>query len=313
MSSDNQIQNLITARRLMVWMDELRVKQKQRGMGQRAKTKSAKEMLAEDEAILSGDAKALQSKDSKPAGEDDTEINLGELRRKLRESGETAGQTVHTAEMYFAERTRTELSVEIKMLKPVDGLVVNDKQQAETDRYQFDFISGTRFKITDKWSGKSSTVWSDPYVDLSDVEGDKNGDFKDLKASTTQTTFQLQDGTRVTFTAQDTGVIEQVDIFKGDQHARGIGAGSAAWQDEKAQFFAPEVKADGREAAAQLAKGDVVVAGGDGNDWYDSSGKMVWGQTTGPAVTSRPAYTIEMNARQVTEQVAMVRMVDKQI
>ena len=150
-------------------------------------------------------------------------------------------------------------------------------------------------------------------VDLSDVEGNVNGDFKDLTASLTHTTFQLLDGTRVTFTAQDSGVIEAVDIFKDNQHLRGVGAGSAEWANADAQFFAPEVKSDARETAASLSKGDVVRAGGDGNDWFTEGGARVWGQTTGPIITSRPAYVMETTLTHITEQVARVRVVDRQV
>lgn len=311
MPSDMRVQDLTIARRLMARMEALRQKHKAKGQIPLGKDK----LSDEDEALLSGEAQATQARHSRVAQDDDVQIHLGHLRKKLKEAvgqpAEPSGQTVRTAEIYFEERTRTEMSVSFKTLKPVDGLALNDKQQAETDRYQFDFLSGTTFKITDKWTGKSSTVWSDPMVDLSDVEGNVNGDFKDLPASLTHTTFQLQDGTRVTFTAQDSGVIEEVDIFKGDQHLRGVGAGSGAWA--QTQFFADEVKTDGRATAGLLAKGDVVVAGGDGNDWFNEYGARVWGQTTGPVITSRPAYVLEMNITHVTEQVARVRMVDKQI
>lgn len=311
MSGDMHVQELMVARQLMARMEALRQKHKAKGQTPLGKNK----LSAEYEALLSGEAQAAHAKNSRATHDDDVQIHLGQLRQKLKAAqgapAEPTGQTVRTAEIYFEERTRTEMSVSFKTLKAVDGLVLNDQQQAETDRYQFDFLSGTTFKITDKWTGKSSTVWSDPMVDLSDVEGNVNGDFKDLQASLTHTTFQLQDGTRVTFTAQDSGVIEEVDIFKGDQHLRGVGAGSGAWA--QTQFFAGAVKTDGRAAAGLLAKGDVVVAGGDGNDWFNEYGARVWGQTTGPIVSSRPAYVLEMNITHVTEQVARVRMVDTQI
>ena len=52
--------------------------------------------------------------------------------------------------------------------------------------------------------------------------------------------------------------------------------------------------------------GDVVSAGGDGNDWFNSAGKMVWGKTTGPAVTTRPSYVMAMEYRQSTSYEAGV-------
>jgi hypothetical protein len=170
---------------------------------------------------------------------------------------------------------------------------------AETDRYLFEFLDGGTFRITDKWTGKITTIWGDPHVDTSDQAGASNGEFSDLKGSDSQTTLLLQDGSRVTFTARDQGVIERVDIFQGDQHAWGIGAGSKDWSEETGLFHG-QVESDGASAARALAMGDVVHAGGDGADWFDAAGNLIWGATTGPTVTERPAVVAEMNFQSET-------------
>jgi hypothetical protein len=58
--------------------------------------------------------------------------------------------------------------------------------------------------------------------------------------------------------------------------------------------------------------GDVVQAGGDGNDWY-AGGKLLWGKTTGPVVSTRPAYILEMEFQQsvIEQTIAITR--DRQV
>ena len=187
-----------------------------------------------------------------------------------------------------------ELEVNYDALIPVDGLVVRNSQLAETDRYRFEFSDGTTLKIVDKWSGKSTTIWGDPHIDSSDIEGNNDGDFKDLTNSDSHTTFMLQDGTRLTITAKDAGIIEAVDIFKGNQHVNGTGAGSKSWSEKNALFNLVVGISTG---TSSLAVGDVVYAGGDGNDWFDASHNLVWGKTTGPVITSRPAARLQVNYR----------------
>lgn len=92
--------------------------------------------------------------------------------------------------------------------------MVHDQNYAKSNSYLFKFTDGSTFTILDKWSNKSTTIWGDPHVDVSDVEGASDGDFKDLKTSDEFTTFMLGDGTRVTFKAKDAGIIERVDIFQ---------------------------------------------------------------------------------------------------
>ena len=148
-------------------------------------------------------------------------ISLGDLIQQLRSLDarqDTTGQQVNNPLMNVTtvEVTTTiqeEFTFQYSSLEPVDGLVVRNRNLAETDRYAFNFSDGTTLKITDKWSGKSTTIWGDPHVDVSDVQGNNDGDFKDLTASDSHTTFMLQDGTRLTITAKDAGIIEGVDIF----------------------------------------------------------------------------------------------------
>ena len=111
--------------------------------------------------------------------------------------------------------------------------------------------------------------------------------------------MMLEDGTRVTFTARDSGIIEQVDIFKGQQHLQGIGAASTAWED-KNQLFSTNVDTQGDTYRSSIPTGDTVYAGGDGADWYDSSGRLVWGKTTGPGASTRPPAVLEIEYKQET-------------
>ena len=106
--------------------------------------------------------------------------------------------------------------------------------------------------------------------------------------------MMLQDGTRVTFTARDNGIIEKVDIFKGQQHLGGTGAGLKDFNAETG-MFAKTV--DSATSSSSVAMGDTVYAGGDGADWYDASGKLVWGKTTGPGATTRPDAILQMSYR----------------
>jgi hypothetical protein len=131
---------------------------------------------------------------------------------------------------------------------------------------------------------------------VDDLAGNQDGDFQDLKKSNTQTTMMLQDGTRVTFTALDNGVIEAVDIFKGNQHLGGIGEASKNWKLETG-LFATRVDQDGGKSSS-LATGDTVYAGGDGNDWFTADGRLLWGKTTGPVITSRPFAVMQFEYRE---------------
>ena len=276
-----------------------------------AKSKSAKDWLEEDEALLSGqmpEAQKSQAVAQHRAEPADQRIYLSDLIRRLQEAQkqaappapDAASQSETTLEYTSVQ---TDISLEYRTLTPVEGLVRRNQNLAETDRYQFDFTGGDNFKITDKWSNKSTTIWGDPHVDVSDVEGSRDGEFSDLKSSDTHTTLQLQDGTRVTFTARDNGIIEAVDIFKGNQHLQGLGSGSKDWQAETGLFATP-VQNDGQSAASALAQGDVVRAGGDGTDWFDTAGHLVWGKITGPDVTARPSYVMQMSVSQTLTQVS---------
>jgi hypothetical protein len=145
-------------------------------------------------------------------------------------------------------------------------------------------------------------------VDTNDQEGSSNGEFSDLTTSDSHTTMQLMDGTRITFTAKDRGIIEAVDIVKGSQHLRGLGGGMSGVAAEK-YLFSSDVDTS---HASSVPVGDVVYAGGDGNDWFSSAGSLVWGKTTGPIIKSRPTYMVELEYRQETIQqtAATIRVVN---
>jgi hypothetical protein len=288
----DSIASLITARRIMLRSEQLSARQKD----PKARVQSAKEAMEEDQALLSGEALSAAKADA------NVRIGLTDLQRELHNLSAQPARR----ETLVIERQVREVEVSLKPLPQVDGLVVRSKRLAETDRYEFEFSDGHTFKITDKWSGKSTTIWGDPHVDTSDQEGDYNGDFSDLTGSETHTTLALQDGTRVTFTAHDQGVIERVDIFHSGQHLSGVGAASASWSDENG-LFAAAVDHDAASLALSTPRGDLLRAGGDGNDWFDAQGKMIWGQTTSAPVTSRPYASMEVLVRQRVEQLVYQR------
>lgn len=165
---------------------------------------------------------------------------------------------------------------------------------ADTGRYLIGFQSSTSLEIYDKHTKLSTTIWGDPHVDLSDVEGNMNGEFSDLKKSDMLTTFALLDGTKVVIKAPDTGAIEKVDIYKGKSHIQGIGAPTqeslkdlakegAKNRDFGALFasFAGGIfigkDSDTSQLQPLMQQSDVVKAGGDGNDWFGEDGRLIWG------------------------------------
>jgi len=286
------ISDLITARRLLLRAREHESDQN----NPLTKKKTALDDFKEDQAILSGekpDQVKGNSKPVEPTG-NETRINLGQLIKSLRElSGGPVGKPVPQAEMVTIEETliiEESLNISFLSLEPITGIALRNRQVAETDRYRFEFRDGSTFNIIDKWTGRSTSIWGDPHVDVNDIPGTLDGDFKDLKASNSHTTFMLLDGTRLTITAEDDGIIEAVDIFKGGQHLRGLGAASKSFSNQSA-FFSSEI---GYRSPSGLPVGDVVYAGGDGNDWFDAANRLIWGKTTGPIINSRPISSMSI-------------------
>jgi hypothetical protein len=249
----------------------------------------------------------------RPASEEsDTRIRLSDLASRLRDLQQNpqnpATDRPVRSETMIASLTQqeTEVTIRVEIYEPVSGLVRRDQHLAESDRYRFEFVDGATFKITDKWSGKSTTIWGDPHVDTSDEEGSSNGEFSDLRGSDQYTTLKLQDGTQITFTAKDNGVIEAVDIVNGSQHLRGTGSASKDWSEERSLFADP---VDSAGTGSAVPTGDLVIAGGDGNDWFDAAGRLVWGKTTGPA-PSPTAARVEVSVLQRTTQVTVAQHID---
>jgi hypothetical protein len=306
----NSVTDLKMAYRLLLHSRVLEARNK----GDKVGEKAALAELEKDGAEISEGAKAAQSASVSAGGDSsdlNTNINLSALIQKLHNSGgqNQQGQTAQVVAL--EESIEIEESLTYYNLEQIDGLVVKNRNLAETDRYRFEFSDGSTFKITDKWSNRSTTIWGDPHVDTSDEEGNNNGDFKDLSGSDQYTTFMLSDGTRLTFTARDNGIIEKVDIFNGSQHLTGIGAASKEW-NEKDGLFAKSVKNDAISSSSLVPMGDVVYAGGDGNDWYDASRNLIWGKTTGLIVTSRPSSYVEYTYSQRITQQLTVLQVDQQ-
>jgi len=292
--------NLMIARRLM----EIEKNAEKRRKGESVEDKSALEYFNEDQALISNSAQNQGTNHLPPI--ENININLADMRTTGKEPGAVnPAQENGTPEAGFTvtstKSVEIKLELRVQSNKPLEGLVVHDQNYAESDRYLFKFADGSTFTILDKWTHKSTTVWGDPHVDVDDVAGDNNGDFQDLKGSEDFTTFMLMDGTRLTFKAKDNGIIEQVDIFKGSQHVKGLGAAAKEFSPETG-LFSTNVTSNEAYVANKTPMGDLVFAGGDGNDWFDSSNKLVWGKTTGPVVTHRPLATLELYYRQTVSQ-----------
>jgi len=303
---ETDISNLMIARRLL----EIAKKEDARRAGKTVEDKSALEYLEEDQALISASAfdAQQQAENSRPALEN-INVNLSDLKKTGNIEEQNRGNITEAA-FAFVENKSVEVRLELRYQSntPIEGLVVYDQNYAESDRYLFKFADGSTFTILDKWSNKSTTIWGDPHLDLDDMEGNNNGDFKDLMGSKDITTFMLSDGTRVTFKAEDAGIIEQVDIFKGAQHIKGMGQAAQGFTAESGLFF-NKVLDDGNTAASATPMGDVIHAGGDGNDWFDSNNKLVWGKTTAPVVTHRPSATLELYYKQTVSQSVSIQQI----
>ena len=306
-SVENNIADIHTAYRLILQSRLNEAKNK----GDSIAEKAAQDALDKDDADISDAAKAASSSSTNSQTEStatsNVQISLNDLVTKL-QTGNNPNQTQQVTLVNVQQTVETAASLTYYDLEKIDGLVVKSQNLAETDRYAFEFMNGSTLKVTDKWNNRSTTIWGDPHIDVSDVEGENNGDFKDLTKSDQYTTFMLKDGTRLTITAQDSSIIEKVDIFKDQQHLSGIGGASTSWNDQSG-LFAKSVKNDAYSASSAVPVGDVVYAGGDGNDWYDAAGNLVWGKTTGPAVNSRPSSYLEFQySQKVTQSVSVVQV-----
>jgi len=308
---ENSITDIRMAYRLILHSRMAEAKQK----GNKTAEKAASNELSKDDAQISDAGKAAHSSNVSATSQSidvNVDIRLSDLIQKIRGSQNQTQQTQQTQVISIEQTIETEASFTYYELERVDGLVVRNQNLAETDRYKFEFSDGSTLKITDKWSNKSTTIWGDPHIDTSDQDGANNGDFKDLKGSDQYTTFMLSDNTRLTITARDNGIIEKVDIFKDDQHLTGIGSGSKNW-GEKSGLFAQTVKNDAISSLSAVPVGDVVYAGGDGNDWYDAARNLVWGKTTGPIVTSRPSSFMEFQYNQRITQKISILQIDQKV
>lgn len=285
--SSTDMSDMTAARKLL----EMAKHAEARRRGKVVEGKSALDYMEEDEALISNYAFDAQKQGATSLPQiENININLSDLH-EAKQRGEN-GFTVE-------ENQNIEIKMELRYRSntPIDGLVVYDQYYAESDRYLFKFEDGATFTILDKWTSKSTTIWGDPHVDVNDIEGNSDGDFKDLKNSDDVTTFMLGDGTRVTFKAQDAGVIEQVDIFKGWQHIQGMGQAAKNFSPETG-LFSKTILSDGISRSMATPLGDVVRVGGDGNDWFDVNNKLIWGKTTGPTITQRPPATLEFFYKQ---------------
>ena len=312
-SNGLDLASLVTARRLLLNSRDAR---KQTRTPLQKKT-NVLDHFKEDQALLSGNCgcrESCQNHGNKLPAEN-LDIKLADLINRLQDPDQGVSdpsesrRTRVEARVSVHTEVKTEFRMEYRSLERVDGLVLRDSQLAETDRYRFEFLTADRLRIVDKWSNRCTTIWGDPHVDVDDVEGARDGDFKDLSGSNTHTTFMLLDGTRLTITALDDGIIEAVDIYKDNERVRGYGGASSLF-NEGMQYF----QQDPVDLPSSVPLGDVVRAGGDGNDWYSPSGSLLWGQTTGPAIQNRPQSVLQMSLTQeVSQAVEASISVDTQV
>jgi hypothetical protein len=301
------LSDLMAARRLI----EMASDSKARRNGKKVPEKSARDYLEADQAFISGAALDANQQSVASVPVENINIKLPDFQNPAPENIVTqAAPTQAGITLQASQSLEINLELNYKSNTPVEGLLVHDQNFAESDRYLFNFKDGATFTIVDKWANKSTTVWGDPHVDVDDVDGNNDGDFNALKSSNDFTTFMLSDGTRLTFKAQDNGLIEQVDIYKGSQHVTGLGQAAKDFSPENG-LFSKNVLADGGSAALAKPLGDVVYAGGDGNDWFDASQKLIWGKTTGPLVTQRPSATLTFSYKQTVTQSISIQTITR--
>jgi len=296
----SDLSNLMAARRLI----EMASDAEARRNGKKVTEKSALDYLEADQAFISGAALDANQQNAASVPVENINVKLSDFQSLAQAVENTAQQSAPTQTGITLEASQSvevQIQLSYKSNAPVEGLLVHDQNFAESDRYLFNFKDGATFTIVDKWANKSTTVWGDPHVDVDDVDGNNDGDFNALKSSNDFTTFMLGDGTRLTFKAQDNGLIEQVDIYKGSQHVTGLGQAAKDFSPENA-LFSKKVLVDGGSAALAKPLGDVVYAGGDGNDWFDANQKLIWGKTTGPLITQRPSATLTFSYKQTVTQ-----------
>jgi len=292
-TASTDISNLTVVRRLLEMDENAKARRKGKDVGE----KSALEYMEEDQALISSAALDAQKVDANSMSQiENINLNLSDFKKQISDLS-NEHQAVSGVTVRESQSIEIEMELRYRSNTPIDGLVVHDQHYAESDRYLFKFANGSTFTILDKWTNKSTTIWGDPHVDVDDVEGNNDGDFKDLKSSDDLTTFMLGDGTRVTFKAKDAGIIEQVDIFKGSQHIKGTGEAAKDFSPVTGLFSGTVLK-DGMSMSSATPLGDVVHSGGDGNDWFDANNKLVWGKTTGPVINQRPPATLEFFYRQ---------------
>jgi hypothetical protein len=204
-----------------------------------------------------------------------------------------------------------EIEMTFSSAQRVDGLLVHNNNQAESDRYLFNFTNGTEFIIIDKWTKCATRIWGDPFINLDDIEGDQNDKFSEEKINISHNTFMLMDGTHVTFIARDNGIIQTIEIVSGSHHIHGSGQAAENWSTSP--MFNTNVLSDGITSEIDIPLGDTVFAGGNGNDWYSASGKLLWSCTTSPFINKPPSPKLELMMKQVMTESLPTHRVEKSV
>ena len=143
------ISNLTVVRRLL----EMDKNAKARRSGKNVEEKSALDYMEEDQVLISAVALDAQKQESNSLPQiENVNVNLADLR------GDAKQTTAQQAAVQENQSIEIEMELRYQSNAPIDGLVVHDKNYAESDRYLFKFADGSTFTILDKWTSKSTTI-----------------------------------------------------------------------------------------------------------------------------------------------------------
>ncbi|MCE1255574.1 MAG: hypothetical protein LWX83_18745 [Anaerolineae bacterium] len=185
----------------------------------------------------------------------------------------------------------------------IEGLLIRPFNHVETDRYLFELSYPlSELTIIDKWARRSTRVWTDPSSGYSQTE-DEN-----LYA-----TFMLMDGSRLTISARAGGnQIVEVDLIKSIQHIH-CGHGQPMKLDTTPYRLNIHLTTDGFEADGNIPRGFVLFAGGDGNDWFTVTGKLIWGHNTNASTYSATGHRPETGVASNISQDISYHQIEKSI
>jgi len=157
-------------------------------------------------------------------------------------------------------QNKVELELSFSPAQKVDGFIVHNKNEAESDRYIFLFNNdGNDFAIVDKLSKHSTQIIGVPHLGLNNGNGEGNDEFSGLNLPNFHITLILMDGTRITIAIIENSKIDGVDLINGNQHITATGQASSKWP--LSGLFTAKVVADGFTSDTNIPRGETVFAG----------------------------------------------------